>query len=113
MTNPNKWNSFRVDFRFVNISDDPEHPEIVSILDPDRYEYTTMGDGEPAVTDTLDPRQLHFPISAINDMVRKAGKLSLFDTSPKIKNAHVTLRRALLQSQTASGTALKILDFGI
>jgi class 3 adenylate cyclase len=77
---------FRLDFDFVDISDDPNHPEIVSVLNPDRYEYTTTGDGEPAVIDKLDPRHLLFPLSAINDLLKRAGKLPLNDLRPKTSN---------------------------
>jgi class 3 adenylate cyclase len=97
--------TFRIDFRFVDISDDPEHPEIVSVLDPDRYAYTTMDNGEPAVIDRLDPRHLLFPVSAINDVLEKAGRLPLYDTSPRITDAgeYITSRLSAISDGIRNG----------
>ncbi len=81
-------NKFRLDFEFVNISGNPEHPQIVSILNPDRYEYIKTDAGVEGFIDKLDPRRLFFPLSTINEMLERAGNLPMNYLRPKIDDTN-------------------------
>jgi class 3 adenylate cyclase len=79
-------NDFRIDFQIVNIGTE-ENPEIVSIPDPDRYEYINDGTDEGWL-DKLDGRHLFFPIATIARMLTKSGDLPATQISPLIADAH-------------------------
>lgn len=79
-------NKFRIDFRFVNASNDPDIPEYVAVPDPDRYEYFKDAEHE-GYFDRLDPRRFFFDIHVIIDLVERASRMPLHDLSPLIEDS--------------------------
>lgn len=77
---------FRLDFRFVDISNDPEVPEYVPVPDPARYEYYKDADHE-GYFDRIDPRRLFLPIGIIAEALAKAQTLALSDLQPTISDS--------------------------
>jgi class 3 adenylate cyclase len=72
----------------VDISDDPERPDVRLIPHPDRYEYVAPHGLETGgFIDRLDPRRLFFPENTVADMLTRAGKLPLRILAPKIQNS--------------------------
>jgi class 3 adenylate cyclase len=74
--------SFRIDFRFVNVGSE-EDPEIVSILDPDRYEYVNDGRFE-GYRDMLDDRRFRFTMESIRELLLKSADMPLSNIAPVI-----------------------------
>lgn len=95
---------FRVDFRFVNIGTEQD-PEIVSILDPRRYDYVNDGKRE-GYLDTLDDRRLFFSMEIIKEMLVRAKGMPLKNTAPLISDAQGYIR-------SRRGTILDALRDGI
>jgi class 3 adenylate cyclase len=75
-----------MDFRFVNISSDPNNPKYISIPDPDRYEFINKR-GKVGWIDKLDERRLFFPIRVVRDMLRRAAEMPLGDLRPLIQSS--------------------------
>lgn len=82
---------FRIDFRFVNISEDVNAPEYVSVPDPDRYEYVNDSRGEGYV-DKLDPRRFFFPIEVIADAISRTAGMQFQNLGPEIDDSLVYIR---------------------
>jgi len=95
---------FRVDFRFVNIGTEQD-PDIVSILDPSRYDYVNDGKRE-GYLDTLDDRRLFFSMEIIKEMLVRAAGMPLNNTAPLISDAQSYIR-------SRRGTILDALRDGI
>jgi adenylate cyclase len=77
---------FRMDFVWVNASDDPELPEYVAVPHPARYEYF-KDDKTEGYFDKLDPRKLFFDIRAVADLIVRASKMDLTKLSPMISDS--------------------------
>jgi len=95
--------SFRVDFRFVNISGDHENPEYVDVLDSDRYPYGRLS-GEDGWFDILDERRLFFPARLIDELRAKAAKLPICDLPPLISESAACIRADLAERSSYDST---------
>lgn len=77
---------FRIDFRFIDVSEDAGTPEYVPVPDPARYEYYKDANHE-GYFDRIDPRRLFLPIGVVADVLRKAQTLALDDLQPTISDS--------------------------
>jgi adenylate cyclase len=80
----------RIDFRFVNVGTEAD-PDIVSILDPDRYRYVNDGRGE-GYEDILDDRRLFITMAAIKDLLLRSAGMPLSNIAPAVGDSKAYIR---------------------
>ena len=79
-----------MDFRVINVGTE-DQPDIVSVPDPERYDYISDGKQEGWL-DKLDDRSLFFPIQTVVEMLKKAGDIPVTAISPLISDAFSYVR---------------------